>query len=227
MQSYYRKFHTFHTPSDAVKKDLGLDYLDEELHGKTGPIQVSFGEYQTEFDKAWASSFKALGYKATKDPISGLCVSGHNTAASIDPSSMTRSFAGNAYLPEQVKKRPNLQIITGVTVEKIVFNENKHRSGLFVAKGVSFRDRDGKISMASATEVILCAGVVQSPQILELSGIGSRELLTSHGIETMVDLPRVGENLQDHAIVGVSFESAIPTFDSFRNSEVIGNVLRQ
>ena len=227
MEPYYRKFHTFHEPSAAMKEYLDLDYLEEKLHGKTGSVQVTFGEFQSEFDKAWVSCFNTLGRKATRDPISGLCIGGHNTAASINPFSMTRSFAGNAYLSEQVKRRPNLQIITGATVERIVLRGKANKNDLLIAEGVSFRDRSGMIRMVSASEVILCAGVVQSPQILELSGIGSSEILSSYGIETIVDLPAVGENLQDHPIVGVSFESKVSTFDSFRDPNVIGAVLKE
>ena len=52
MEPYYRKFHTFEEPSDALSKSLGLEYLDRDLHGKSGPVQATFGNYQTEFDKA-------------------------------------------------------------------------------------------------------------------------------------------------------------------------------
>jgi choline dehydrogenase-like flavoprotein len=58
----------------------------------------------------------------------------------------------------------------------------------------------------SAKEIVLSAGYFQTPQILELSGIGSADILESKGIELIVDLPYVGENLQDHVVVGVSFE---------------------
>ena len=91
------------------------------------------------------------------------------------------------------------------------------------AESVCFRDREGCIHTVAVGEVILCAGVMQSPQILELSGIGSPELLRSHNIEPVVDLPQLGENLQDHVMVGVSFETNdIPTFDSFRDPQVAG-----
>ena len=226
MEPYYRKFHTFNEPSDTIAESLGLDYLDGDIHGKSGPIQVTFGDYQTDFDKAWTSTFERLGRKATKDPLSGLCVGGHNTAASIDPTTMTRSYAGNAYLSEQVLRRPNLRIVTEATVERISFRQKSHGEDR-VAESVLFRDRDGRTHTLPADEIVLCAGVIQSPQILELSGVGSPELITSHGIESIVDLPQVGENLQDHAIVGVSFESSVPTFDSFRDPKTAGAAFAQ
>lgn len=227
MEPYYRKFHTFHEPSAAVKDDLGLEYLDEKLHGKTGPVQVTFGDYQPECYKAWTATFETLGRKATKDPISGLCIGGHNTASSIDPSTMTRSFAGNAYLSEEVRRRPNLHIISEATAEKIIIPETANENHSSIAEGVSFRDRDGRAHTIFASEVILCAGAMQSPQILELSGVGSPERLSPHGIATIVDLSGVGENLQDHALVGVSFESKNSTFDSFRDPNVINAVFKQ
>ena len=66
MEPYYRKFHTFNEPLDAIVEMLGLDYLDRDLHRKSSPIQVTFGDYQTNFDKAWISTFQNLGRKAKR-----------------------------------------------------------------------------------------------------------------------------------------------------------------
>lgn len=219
MAPYYRKFHTFHEPSKKVSEALGLDYMDPALHGTAGPVHVSFGDHQTDFDKAWSSTFKNIGYKATKDPLTGLCVGGHSTPASINPIDMTRSHAGETYFNAEVANRSNLRIVTEALVEIILFKDMAPDE-LPTTSGVRFMDRTGARKTVHASEVIICAGVVQSPQILELSGIGSAKLLRSHGIDPIIDQPNVGENLQDHAIVGASFESKIPTFDSFRDPEV-------
>lgn len=93
MEPYYRKFHTFHEPSEDVSNALKLDYMDPSLHGKSGPVQVTFGEYQAEFEKAWSETFQNLGHKARADPTSGLTVGGHNTPSTIDYETMTRSHS--------------------------------------------------------------------------------------------------------------------------------------
>jgi len=93
MKPYYRKFHTFHEPSEDVSNALKLDYMDPSLHGKEGPVQITFGEYQSEFEKAWSKTFRRLGYKAKADPISGTAVGGHSVPSTINHETMTRSHS--------------------------------------------------------------------------------------------------------------------------------------
>lgn len=79
------------------------------------------------------------------------------------------------------------------------------------------------ISVKVNREVILSAGTMKSPQILELSGIGDSKLLKKHGIETVIDNPNIGENLQDHLVVSVSFEAAdgVPTGEIMRRDPTV------
>ncbi|MFZ4532166.1 MAG: GMC family oxidoreductase [Alsobacter sp.] len=88
--------------------------------------------------------------------------------------------------------RPNLELHTCVHVERVVVEDGR-------ATGVIFRRRDGSRVLArAAAEVVLSAGAVSTPQLLQLSGIGPGALLAQHGIAVSHDLPGVGENLQDH-----------------------------
>ncbi|KAM0543467.1 hypothetical protein ACHAPJ_012265 [Fusarium lateritium] len=115
------------------------------------------------------------------------------------------SYAGNAYgLP--TAQRPNLRIITGAKISKITF---KAESDIIHATGVEALINGGELeTFIPAREVILAAGVFNTPKILELSGIGNKYLLKRHDIPVVVDLPSVGENLQDHLMTGVSYEVA-------------------
>ena len=97
-------------------------------------------------------------------------------------------------------KRPNLEVRTGAEVQGIVFEDGR-------ATGVSWK-KGGTEQLATADrEVILCAGVIGSPQLLMLSGLGPADHLRELEIEPRVDLPGVGENLQDHPFVTLCFES--------------------
>jgi choline dehydrogenase-like flavoprotein len=97
-----------------------------------------------------------------------------------------------AYL-RPAKNRPNLTVQTNAHTKKILFDGKR-------AVGVSY-DLNGTPAEARAgREVLLCAGAVQSPQILELSGVGRPELLREHGIAVVHELPGVGENYQDHYV---------------------------
>jgi len=102
-----------------------------------------------------------------------------------------RWSAARGFLKPALKTRTNLQLLTGVMVEKILIENG-------VATGVRY-SRKGEIFTAKTRgEVILSAGAINTPQLLELSGIGRPDILKSHGIEVVHDLPGVGENLQDH-----------------------------
>jgi choline dehydrogenase-like flavoprotein len=110
-----------------------------------------------------------------------------------------RWSAADAYL-RAAMKRPNLEVRTGADVLGVAI-EDGHATGVRWRKG-------GNESLATASrEVILCAGAIGSPQLLMLSGVGPADHLRELGIEPLVDLPGVGENLQDHPFVTLCFES--------------------
>jgi choline dehydrogenase len=108
-----------------------------------------------------------------------------------------RSSSATAYLRE-AERRPNLEVRTGAHVAKILFEGNR-------AIGVQYAEE--KIF---ASEIILSAGAIQSPQLLQLSGVGPAQLLSSLGIPVVADLPGVGENLQDHLQLRVMYKCTKP-----------------
>jgi choline dehydrogenase len=113
-----------------------------------------------------------------------------------------RCSAAVAYL-RPARKRPNLSVETGAHALGIAFEGRR-------AAGVRFR-KDGTARVAQARrEVILSAGALQSPQLLQLSGIGAGALLQRHGIPVLADLPGVGENLQDHLALRLIYKCAKP-----------------
>lgn len=88
-------------------------------------------------------------------------------------------------------------MLTNATVRNIVLDKDK-ASGEQIARGVSFIHGSQQYTVDVSGEIILSAGSIQSPQLLELSGIGNPEISSAAGIETIVANPNVGENLQDH-----------------------------
>jgi choline dehydrogenase len=108
-----------------------------------------------------------------------------------------RQSAAVAYL-HPAMSRPNLKVETRALARRVVLTGRK-------ATGVEYA-QDGRVVTAKARrEVILAGGAINSPQLLQLSGIGNGSLLQSHGVQTVHDLPGVGENLQDHYVVGTTF----------------------
>ncbi|MFW0756327.1 choline dehydrogenase [Pseudomonas sp. H11T01] len=114
-----------------------------------------------------------------------------------------RWSAARAYLPDSVRQRDNLHIATNSLVSKIVLNGK-------VAKGVIF-ERDTSVYKVNANrETILCGGAFNSPQLLQLSGIGPADVLKDAGIDVAHELPGVGANLQDHPDIVIKFKCKLP-----------------
>ncbi len=119
------------------------------------------------------------------------------------------------------EKRPNLTVVTGALTERILFQNSR-------ATGVEYHHKDARKQAFAAGEVILCGGVINSPQLLELSGIGQKERLEALGITVRKDLPGVGENLQDHLTINIQQGiDNIPTFyDETRPLALMGNLFK-
>ena len=112
-----------------------------------------------------------------------------------------------------VKSRPNLDIVTHALVEKVKINKGRASGITISVKGTSHT-----YGLKPGGEVILSAGTIGSPQILQLSGIGPGELLQALEIPVIKDLTGVGENLQDHLQIRTVFEVNVPTFNEEINS---------
>src|SRR3954447_3659845 len=113
-----------------------------------------------------------------------------------------RYSAASAYLFPH-RKRPNLTVRTGVQVGRVLVEGTR-------ATGVSYSRKAGTEEQAMGGEVILCGGAIGTPQMLELSGIGSQAVLRRAGVPVVVDLPAVGENLQDHLAVHLQHRCTKP-----------------
>jgi choline dehydrogenase len=172
-----------------VFKRLDNHFLgDTEHHGASGEWRVEQPRVKWDVLDAVVEAATQMGIPRTANFNTG-----DNTGVGyfhVNQKRGVRMSAARAFL-KPVLKRPNLRLQTGVLVEKLLFEGTR-------AVGVRFR-QDGQLLEARARgEVILSAGAVGSPQILQLSGIGPAGWLTELGIATLRDTPGVGRNLQDH-----------------------------
>lgn len=157
----------------------------------------AFVEYRDLFSYGDTENFfrgwNCIGVPTPKDPGSGDARGAFWAPSSLDPNDETRSYARTAHYDRVIKRRPNYHLITETAVSKIIFDGKK-------ATGVEYISRLNNCSgtVEISKEVILAAGSLHSPQILQLSGIGDKGHLKSLGIKTKVDLPGVGQNFQDH-----------------------------
>ena len=173
----------------------------DDFRGDTGPLRVHRSVPKDPLSIAFIKAGKEAGYKETDD-VSGYCQEGFGifdrTVFKGERWSTTRGYL------DPVRDRENLTIITKALVCKLIFENNK-------ATGVTFKDNKNKIfNIKSKKEVILCAGAVGSPHILMLSGIGPKDHLQSMGINLVVDMPGVGQNLQDHPDFMIKYKCLKP-----------------
>lgn len=164
--------------------------------GTQGPIHNVVGRYRTEQTQAWVPTLENLGLSHNLESLGGSPIGAMLQPSSMNPDNYTRSYSANSYLP---RAGPNLELLLSSRVAKI--NLEAHYTTLsgrrasqdgFVATGVTLQD--GSV-IAAEKEVILSAGSIQSPGILELSGVGKKDVLDAVGIKRFIDLP-VGENFQ-------------------------------
>jgi choline dehydrogenase len=205
---YYKKFETYNPPSKILSSKINDKYVDPLLRGNSGPIQISFCEADFAWNQeAWPETCIAAGYPMPKDPRSGSALGGFNQLTTVDPKTARRSYSAREYY-EPNANRPNLSLLTNALVSKIEFE--KSGSGDAKATGVSVIVGGASHTIKINKEVIVCGGVINSPQILELSGVGSPEVLSKAGVNVVVDNPNVGENLNDHTATGVALVSKLP-----------------
>ena len=161
----------------------------DEYRNQGGPLSVNNGNnMQNPLYRAFIEAGEQAGYMKTED-YNGCQQEG------FGPMHMTvrngvRWSTANAYL-KPARERANLDVITGALIQRILLEERR-------ASGVEFVRAGSRQTLKARREVILSAGPIASPHLLQLSGIGPGAILQQAGIEVVHDLPGVGENLQDH-----------------------------
>ncbi len=193
---YHRKYERDHRGSDRY-------------HGGDGPIGMELARWKNPLADAFITAAESLGIPRNPD-FNGAQMDG---VGYWDLASWKgrRSSTWSGYLEPNLN-RPNLHILTEAYVTKVNFEGRQ-------AVGVTY-ERGGQTHLARAErEVILSAGALQTPQLLQLSGIGPGELLQSMGIPVVHDLRGVGENLMDHVQAGPKYTtSSDETFNRKVNS---------
>jgi choline dehydrogenase-like flavoprotein len=190
--SYFKKSTTFTPPSQAHAREWGITY-DPSYYGRDGPIQASYPPFEyPDMKNVWKAA-KAADTTFPREGGSGEAVGAYWVPTALDPKTQTRSHSRNGYYDNIASTRKNLKLLTGHRVNEILFN------GL-TANGVQMVSRtDNKVSKVYARkEVILAAGAIFTPHLLQLSGLGPAEVLKAANVKVKKDIPGIGANFQDH-----------------------------
>ena len=213
MQKYMKRSETLHKPTQEQIDTFHISF-NEDDHGSDGPIQVGWPYYIYEGVKHWIPAYEALDINIPQDGASGNNHGPVITPSILNPTNMSRSDPKAGYI-DPLPPRSNLKILTNHLVTSIDFSDEKDAQGNLIANGVYFGRADGSdkknlYDVKAKKEVILSGGTVNTPQLLQLSGIGPKNLLDKLDIDIKKVLPGVGHNLQDHAATAVYFNSNVP-----------------
>ncbi|KAL1893803.1 hypothetical protein Sste5346_006306 [Sporothrix stenoceras] len=221
---YFRKALDFVPPLPDVAKAAGIQYDTEFWGNSSDTVKVGWPSFQFPGTTVQFEAFRSM--PGAEFPVdSGAGVPGVYWFPSfMDSKTVTRSFARTGH-HDRAANRSNYHLLTRTKVEQIVLETDPSKMFMNVtATGVRYVVNATTIHPSSATtsgwnttgrlpsqfvkarrEVILAAGGIHSPQILQLSGIGPQALLKSANITTLVNLPGVGQNFQDHPMLTASF----------------------
>lgn len=184
------------------------DTIENQMRGSTGPVRVSKLKWRHTLSKKFIESAVAAGVPYNED------LNGHKHEgvawAEGSTTNGRRHSAYDAYISPN-KHRSNLLVRDGAVVERIVLENGR-------AKGVVVRQDDsgnGRVTMRAHRGVILCAGAINSPQVLMLSGIGPLDDLRRVGIRPQVTSPEVGRNLMEHPGIYARAEMTVPTMNRY------------
>jgi choline dehydrogenase len=171
----------------------------DDYRGDDGPLLLTRSPAATPLFEAFFEAVQQAGYPLSDD-VNGYRQEGF---APFDANRHRgrRLSAARAYL-HPARNRPNLDVVTRALSTRILFDGT-------TAIGVEYR-KGRKTSVVRGEEIIVCAGAINTPQLLQLSGVGNAEELQGLGIDVVVDLPGVGENLQDHLEVYIQYAAKQP-----------------
>ena len=201
---YYKAIEQFTIPS-AAQAQAGANYVPD-LHGESGEVSTGYlfellnGSFYETVEATW----NGLGFSTSKDQNGGNLTGFGAWPMTLDRDAGVRDSAARAlYYP--IDTRPNLKIVRG-TVTKILWGEACDAGQ--VAKGVEYLDEKNttqSVDVGPSGEAFLAAGSLRTPLVLEASGIGDRDRLKKLGVEGKIDLPGVGENLQDQQNIALAY----------------------
>ena len=205
--------------SKVFRRMENFDGGDEKVRGRNGPLGVSEVPDQNPLYDALIAAAQSVGYPHNLD-YNGLDQEGiGKTQATIKTG--RRMSTAHCYL-EPATQRKNLEVITEAMTQHLVL-EGKRCVGVVYKKGGQLH------TVKCQGEVILSAGAVSSPQILELSGIGRPEVLQKYGIGVKHELPAVGENFRDHIASRINWKVTMPgvTYnDKIRGLGIVGQAIK-
>ncbi|KAF7795257.1 hypothetical protein EIP86_006408 [Pleurotus ostreatoroseus] len=204
-------------PSSSFQSKHKLNFDGWDV-GRDGPLKLTYPATIGDGEMKIRETLLKAGVPLAPLPYDGDPLGLSFVLNTIDPETYTRTYSTTAfYLPN--KERSNFSVLVSAHAHRVL--TGKTEAGLISALGVEFEYQGRPYYVNAREDVILCAGSLRTPQILELSGIGRHEVLDRIGVPTKLDLPGLGQNVQEHMYLPLAFELKEdvdwPTLDLLRD----------
>ncbi|KAL1746534.1 GMC oxidoreductase [Schizophyllum fasciatum] len=218
------KGETYTPPSSDIQSLARIDD-DSSVHGSDGPLHVSYPGYSFAAVASYQSALESQGVPHNPSPDGGETHGTFVTTSSINPTNWTRSYSKSAYI-DPLPPRDNLHILPNAMGLKINFDTSNKDN--ITANGVDYSTDYGVSTKTVKVkkEVILAGGVIGSPQLLMVSGIGPADTLQNAGVTLLNELPGVGQHLIDHLGSAIIYSADFDTAGHlFKNGETSAEFL--
>ncbi|KAH0437369.1 hypothetical protein CcaCcLH18_03931 [Colletotrichum camelliae] len=211
---YFKKVEKYTTNvGQGVRDEFNIN-PNMSFHGTNGPINVAYPEHIYNTSSNVLQGLAEVGIHTSNDVNSGDPTGAMIVASSMSPTNQTRSDARTGYF-DTANPRSNFHVVTGHMATRLIVGlpgsladqESRRIVGVELSTGLSDINR----TVTANKEVILAAGAIQSPVLLQVSGIGPRQVLESLNISTQIDLPGVGNNFQDHPMARFPYDCPLTT----------------
>ncbi|MCJ1386379.1 hypothetical protein MMC17_009505 [Xylographa soralifera] len=205
--NYYRKSMNFTPPDTKTRLANSTPAYNSADTVTGGPLDVSYAAFAQSWSTWVAEAMDATGIRNTDAFINGNLLGSSWQLDTVDHNSGFRASAESAFLRPYLS-RPNLAVFNGTLGERIVFDDRR------IARGLEVTTANQTYTLNIKREVIVSGGTFQSPQLLQVSGVGPAALLQQHGISIVANRPGVGHGMNDHLFVGIAYRVDIETASS-------------
>lgn len=222
VSSYYLKSLNFTPPDMSKRMANATPKWDSETLKQGGPLDLTYSNQASAFSTWAAKAFEYLGMAPIDGFTGGKLFGSGWLVSTINQTTGYRESSEAAFLAPYVKRK-NLHLYNNTLAEKIMFDGKK-------AQGVRVNDTKKSFTLKARNEVIVSAGAIQSPQLLQVSGVGPAELLKEHNIPVVADRQGVGRNLIDHVFFGIDWPVKVETASVLANDKdhtIINEAIKQ
>ncbi|KAF5327281.1 hypothetical protein D9619_004034 [Psilocybe cf. subviscida] len=212
-----KRTENFTEPTTDAVQVAGMAYTLAS-HNTTGSLHVTYPGYMVPVTGTWLPALEAAGIAKTDDAYAGNNLGGFFALTAMNAANWTRSYSKSAYI-DVLPPRSNLHIMSDATVERILFSDAPSNGNL-VANTVQFSTGVGTTvqNVAVNKEVLMAGGAYGSAHILQLSGVGPKDVLDAVDIPVKIELDGVGSHMTDHLSAGVFWNSKVDTQGSIMAS---------